>query len=1674
MSKACDFPDNMNEWTKDHVRHWVVDQLKLDQKCGEILYNEDVSGVVLVELTKTDLKEMGLKAGPASLIVRKCNEFSKSQKQVTKQEGVADIHRTSSKTNKLESQPSFPASGSDDGVNDSKKTEDQYKKTEHAESTETSSLKSSKKKGKTKNIENQTESGVSLIKHEEATEIHSDVGNSTSEETETKGQQKPQDTFSTVTNIQPKTATPQRKGQQFKITAEEQIPKQMCEPHPFDESHTGRRYVQNIILPPETGPSNLMDPIHEYKLLTRTENATEEDIKKKFGNEVFRFAAACMNTRTNGTIHFGVGDTKCEYEHGEIIGVCVDSKDKYVDYLQNNFVHYFGRDDITDAKYIIRPPRFVEIRNADQTLSGKYVIEVDVVPSYNTCALKLYHIHMMNLIDKKWMKSKEKHLFIRDGSSSRDILGNKNLTEREAEYRRFLTETLPTLAEKRKVEEEKTDKKRTTIKQDGHKLSRMITGGADMIDTSYYQRYILVTNKCQENQMQNFDFLKEIDWFAVLEFDPESVTNGVCKSYRAERAANLHFPTHFQDIDVAITEKIERLNLYKQTSWIFCNGRSDLQDETYQPLPPKLWYKERAADIRKLVSFLCRQDIMPKGKYLVVFLLLSKVDDPRDPILETFCSFYQELKGTEDIMCICESEQTFQQWKDLLQSTCDSRELSDRCVSSLTLDEINATILKLKSVTRSTRRFLPSATSASVILQKKEEEYMTALEILCENECEGTEIENDQNNFKEFQKSKEEQFYRGDKASWWNFYFSYKGYSGAFIKRDSYTKLNELINSESPSAMCVKIINLFHHPGCGGTTLAMHVLWELRKKVRCAVLRNSNGDFAEIGRQVINLVTYGGTPQSDYLPVLLLVDDFEELENVHMLQNSIQSTVAEKGLRFERPLVIVLNCMRSQDPDRSSKSVLYSVTLKHELSKKEQHLFSSKLKEIEEYHTRPEDFYSFMIMKTNFDKSYIANLVHNILKDLRNSTKQADLISFLALLNSYVKDSSMSLSKCEEFLGVGHVKTSFWGPEKFEDLMGTYCTLLIRIEVEEYGRYQGIRIIHPLIAMRCLEELKLSCSLHKSEIAERFLSQNMLFQSSIGRDKLLQDTWSMLITRQRKEHGDETDTLFSPLIEAIQKEEGNPQVQSVLTEALNRFDQNPYICQVLARHLCLKEKNFDLALEWAHKAKDKAKDNSYITDTLGQVFKSKLKHRMESEDILKQTVLTTCQLNEFLELAQSASKAFKESQELTEKKGEGRIQWAEQRTKRKHDVYNTSGYLGEIEMALCVIDILRMIPFFNGKDELSKQQMAHLLSGNMNLSHIEKTNSIDEDLCSVLEDYNCYLINIQTSLKAAFDFFEDYFVYFKPRNIEKEIADFKIRKKVSECFGKYTDIFCPSQSTYMAAKKDKPKLSMQLELEDCKKFLEAHKADRFAGLLEFLTNNHGAGRTLEEVVSKYQFVLQNARNKKLTREKQNFILANIVLNCITHGSKKIESYEKLLHLLKEVLQDVGSDHCHAEPYFLASLLFWPNKDFKLNEDSKLLLKYVTSMRRSFRGRYGRMSHSKHAVAHFYLSNRAGLNKLVHKGKIDQLFSENTHRNSLWQSGEIWKKDKIKELLLRVYGRTGEDDMVYVEYGDDERIKVPVRPVYLGKLRSGRSIEKISFYLGFSMDGPIAYDVENIN
>ncbi|XP_058381591.1 sterile alpha motif domain-containing protein 9-like [Diceros bicornis minor] len=1587
MSEQVNLPEMTKDWTKEHVKQWVTKDLKIDEKYGQILLREEVTGLVLQELTEKDLIEMELPRGPAILIKRSYNKLNNSSLESSSQD-----------------------SGQLDHTKPSKK--------EHKEKPQQCHPKSEKEKSMSSNIDHDLrdtrdtkEQELILMKENALNEVAI-------------GKDKKKNKLET-----------------------EQL---ACMPYPFDQFHDSHRYIEHYILQPETGPLNLIDPIHEFKALTNTETATEKDIKMKFSNEVFRFASACMNSRTNGTIHFGVKDKP----HGEIVGVKVTSKDSFIDHFNIIIKQYFEESEIKVAKKCIREPRFVEVLLQNNTPSDRFVIEVDVIPKHSVCKEKYFHIKMQNCKNDTWKQNQDLSLFVREGASSKDILAN--IKQRDIDFKAFI-KNLKSLVTSRKEAEEEYDMKANKRESEGQKLVKLLIGNRDSLDNSYYSWYILVTNKCHPNQTKSLDFLMEMKWFAVLEFDPESQSKGVAKAYKKSRVTNLHFPNQYEEKTTPMREKISSLNLYQQPSWIFCNGRTDLKDERYKPLEPHLWQRERASEIRNLILFLTDENIMTKGKFLVVFLLLSAVESPGDPLIETFCAFYQALKGMENILCICVNSQIYQRWKDLLQTRLTmADELANHSISTLNLELINSTVLKLKPATESSRRFLPSSGCSSVILEKKKEDILTALEILCENECRDTDIEKDEFKFQEFKKSKEEYFYRGGKVSWWNFYFSSENYSSPFVKRDSYENLKDLIvcRAESPKPTFAKIINLYHHPGCGGTTLAMNVLWDLRRNFRCAVLKNKATDFAEIGEQVTNLITYKATSQQDYVPVLLLVDDFEEPENVCVLQNAIQSIFAEKGLRYEKTLVIILNCMRSQNPDQSAKSA-DSIALIHRLSPKEQRAFGAKLKEIEKQHKNCENFYSFMIMKRNFDEMYIENVVRNILKGQDADSKEAQLISFLALLNSYVTDSTISVSQCEIFLGIMYTNTP-WEPESLEDKMGAYSTLLIKTEVTEYRRYTGVRIIHPLIAICCLKELEKSYDLDKCKITLKILKENLFYDSGIGRDKFQHDVQTLLLTRQRKEYGDETDTLFSPLIEALQKKE----IEKVLIEGSIRFPQNAFICQALARHFYIKEKNFNTALDWANQAQRRAPENSYISDTLGQVYKSEIKWWLDENKNCKDISIND--LTHFLETAEKASRAFKKSQEQTDRKNYETEAWFSQKSLRKYVLYNTAGFLGEIEVGLYTIQILQLTPCFHKEYVLSKKSMVEFLSGKGTIP----TNSKSE-YYSALRKFTSYLQNLQSDLKRCFDFLADYMGLLEMRNTQKEIAEIVSSKKISRCFRKYMQFFCHLDLGPLQSKENQ-----LLEEENCRKGLEALRADRFSGLLEYLNPNHKEAATImENIVKKYTVLLQQNPNKQWTKEKQNFILANIILSCLKPTSKSIQPLPSLKKQLREVLHLVGLTHQYPDPYFLACLLFWPQNQ-ELDEDSQLMEKYLSSLNRSFKRQYRNMCRSKQASTLFYLGKGKGLNRLLHKAEVEQYFGKVQNTNSLWQNGDVWERKEVRDLLCRLIGQA-EGKLISIEYGTEKKIKIPVTSVYSGPLRSGRNIERVSFYLGFSMEGPLAYDVEVI-
>ncbi|NWX47572.1 SAM9L protein, partial [Steatornis caripensis] len=1425
-----------------------------------------------------------------------------------------------------------------------------------------------------------------------------------------------------------------------------------CMPYPFDNFSDGTRYTQhNILNVPETGPLNRIDPAHEYKLLANTEEAQEENVMMKFSNEAFRFAAACMNSRTNGTIHFGVQDDP----HGEIKGIKVTNKEKYINHFHKMIGKYFNDPYTSIAKTCIRPPRFVEVLSQNGTQSGMFVIEIDVVPEHHICLTKYFCTNTYEYETKIWKKA----VFIRDGASSKNILNTK-------EFETFKG-TLTSLAESRRRAEEDYNLKQKKSMSEGLKLVSLLTGNRDSLDSSYYDYYILVTNKCHPSQTLHLDFLQEIKWFAVLDFDFESEKNGVFKTYQKNRNAKLHFPAHYENNVGSISEQAEKLKLHQETNWIFCNGGSDFKGNEEVPLDSTSWQRDRAAGVRKMISFLSHKDVKHNGKFLVVFLLLSPVENSVDPLTETFMTFYQELKGLEYMACICIGVGTYQRWKDLLCARgVSEEELSNKCVSNLTMQMVNGTIIKLKSVTQSSERLLPSVGHSTVLLKKKEDS-MAALEILCENECKDTGIEKDVDKFQTFLKEHEEDFYRGGKVSWWNFYFYSENYTSDFVRRDSYEKLERLIVSASNSAnqSPVKIVNLYHHPGCGGTTLAMHILWDLRKQFRCAVLKNKSSD---LGAQLTTLLTYGADNDTGYLPVLLLVDDFEEQENVYFLQKEIQTAITEKCIRYVTPLVIILNCMRSQNPDESSTiNVLNSISLKHMLSQKEQRAFDQKLKHIEKVHSNPDSFYSFMIMKKNFDQQYIEKVVKNTLRDLDTASKPARLVCYLTLLNSYVGTSIVSISLCEEFLGINS-REIVCSKDKLIEKMGICSNILIYDQVREYTRYKGLRIIHPLIASHCLTELKVTYGLPKSEITLQLLKEDLFYKTLSKQDKLTHDIQTLLITRQRKEHGDESDTLFSPLIEAIHREEKSGNVQHVLKQASARFEKNCYICQVLARYFYLKERKFDCALYWAKAAKQRAQDNSYISDTLGQVFKSKLRYLVECK--AKTAVLTAEELNFLLELAENASKAFIESQQQAEN-ADNEQHLQHQKIRRKFQMYNTAGYQGEIETGLCVIGVLRHVPFFSKDDLQSRKNMAKYLSGNSVLN-VGNCNT-EIEMFKVLEHYSSLLCNLRSRLKKAFDFFEDYFVFFKTPTNEKEIVEAKLYAKVQERFTKYKEIFCNFSFEQLKCKQVS-KWPVSQHIEAYRNTLEASKADSFSGILEYLHRNHrNADREIEDIVEAYAFLCDENAQATL-KEKQNFILANIVLNCIKPKSTKLYPFKVLRSLLLSILQKVELTSQCVEPFFLASLLFWPQNTKQLNEDSRKMETFLRRLSESFEQLYGNLCRSRQPLALFYLSKDSGLNRFVHKGKIDQLFSSLSEQelNCLWQSGNIWKEQAVQDLLLPLNGRA-EGKVIYIDYGSNETFRIPVQPVPSCLLKNGPHIERVSFYLGFSIAGLRAYNTQSL-
>ncbi|XP_048023031.1 sterile alpha motif domain-containing protein 9-like [Megalobrama amblycephala] len=751
---------------------------------------------------------------------------------------------------------------------------------------------------------------------------------------------------------------------------------------------------------------------------------------------------------------------------------------------------------------------------------------------------------------------------------------------------------------------------------------------------------------------------------------------------------------------------------------------------------------------------------------------------------------------------------------------------------------------------------------------------------------------------------KEEEFYRGAPPQWLNFYCAERNHT-PFVKRDIYTKITKLIQKKRKINCSTSTINLFHQPGSGGTTLAMQVLWDLRKELRCARVIDSVSDSKAIAQQVIHL--FNGVASQIQNTVLLLVD-------------------------------------RETD--------------------------------------------------TNEDMQFISDLQDNLTTKRR--PRNAQMLSFLALINSYVPGSYLTENLCLEFVDK---KNHISGRPTLEKQMGAFADLLVIYSTRSGGtKYKDrcIRMAHPMIADKCLQLLT-DAGVTLSDTTIKLISH--LCPQTIP--PYLVKTIKHLLTKREKylpnDEREETLHKFSNLIQDITEKEKKSMCEGVFKHAAKKLPQDPFIPQAFARFYYIKQTDYARAETWAKIAIKMEPNNSFIRDTLGQVYKNQLKnHNLE---ILSRKIL---------QIGKQAFKAFEEEAEIAEKELDPKMQ--EDGVTHVSAVFNYRGLFGYIQVANTMFYKLKNI-----NSEWSKVLRQETQSPSL----------ISSENC---KKYQSLLTSLRQRIEEKCNFFETFLIYSKP-NIDKNEPQY-IWTDTAKCYENYI--------------KEEEQFSMSFE-----------------GLLSALSHITSVS-DLEQITEQWREIYMNSQ---FDIDAQNYILANIMLSQKSANSEILRPVPELQDILQKLW---GRENKNRSPefYLLVLLLFWHDSAKKTSNtpDLKECVQYMCD---SYERTYQKHLRSRYLVPLFFLGSGGGLQRLVHSSRSNpDHFSD--ERNQI----------EITRLL------TEEHENAEIE--SLQRIEGEIRNHKVFAFRGGNQIEVsphnqasvynkdlVSFYLGFTIRGPVAYNIRYV-
>ncbi|XP_044130151.1 sterile alpha motif domain-containing protein 9-like isoform X2 [Bufo gargarizans] len=1391
---------------------------------------------------------------------------------------------------------------------------------------------------------------------------------------------------------------------------------------PFDKEVGNFKYVKGEVLPPESGVEDLINPCHEYKSLVTASELNCKKLQAKFASEVIRFASACMNRRTNGTIHFGVMDSKEDkcYKHGQIMGVLVKNQDWYVDAL-DCIEKWFITSQQHAARACIRTPKFIEVL-AKEHGDQRFVVEVDIVPDLGFVKGQLFQVNIPN--EERDRDKVKATYYCRTGAKSESILDAVQFNQ-----------NIPNLDTAREKAERNATCDVPTTEDLGRKISVLLTDGKKHISDSL--RYILVTNQCTDNDLMHVNFLMRLNILCVFDFDPSSDSNGLCSKYKKHHAINIHSLNSYSNKEHGMStgDLKKSLSLFNQTSWIFCNGRSNYRGGD-EPCDESTWVRTKRKLLKKTITFIC-EEILPKGYFIVVFLLLSSVEKP---IIDTFHEFYTELSGMDYIICIAENKDNYEKWASQAQTSCNKKILDQRSIVGMKLSHIDATVQNLLPVSSSVRQ-LSVSTKGVCVLTTPDEERMHSLEVLCANECENTNLE-DLN--KEEVEEVETTFYRGGKVSWKHFWLTEQGKCEAFIEREACMEVQNILNdnlSGNQVRLPVARIKIVHQPGSGGSTVARQILWKKRRELRCAVMKSSF-PVMTVCEHAVSFREYEEKDIQLCLPVLLLIEDCDD-EYIDDLRDELTKVMVSKKTAPTKLCFILLSCKRANAPENLAKSsALDTVAITHKLSKDEKKKFTTKAEKLKKQFS-PESIITFILMSQEFVEKYVTNFVHNVMENVDHSSNVTRLMRYVALLNCYIQNSYISVSHCEAFMGLEAHTAEISGLRQynFNSSLSEQAKLIFIERVDPITSITCIHIIHPYVAQEILKQLPDN---PHSQIAMALLQENVLFLHRFGRDEFHGFVRDLIFRRRKINRGDSVDSFLSPLIEHVcEKEKKQEKAIELLKVAYERFDKDPFLAQQLAR-LHYKYEQFEDAIHWAETAKSQLPNDSFILDTEGQVYKKNFSFLLDKRD--KGVPLE--EAPELIEYALKAMQCFRAAQRAA---------------KAETETMNNSGYFGEVEVGCRLLKFLSTLEIFPQINNGKSNELLHYLL----------TDYIPDPIKKPWSKFHNHLKGLQQNIYTALDWISEDISYFHTEKSDNKERKNKEDEQVNspriwllrktKVFAEFfsSQLLLPSENSEdKDGKKSINKLRQKMHILSL-------GGGTTTTVLSLLSDNN-AGKKLSSIIDLYTSCSAGEDLDEV--DLINYIMSHIALAGVDSSSPQLLGLQELRDLSKRFQNPRKS--FPASAYLLLLLLYWKDDIMDQEPDAnkdRILRSALQNARRLHEIRIKNVPvRKKRSNVIFFLGHGYNLHKLLHRSKVEKHMEGPVNEWRLKLNDGNVGKLKSRQMLLRTVPGFTENGRIYVKgHCKNERIEmVSINP---SSVPYGN--ENMTFYLGFSYAGLVAYNLK---